>query len=74
VQNWQCGRRGDSAASCPSSPDRDALNLCWLCATRHACGPLRTGFEGASNDPEFNGVPFTFVNVPGRRSSAHWRM
>ena len=31
---------------------------------------LRTGFEGASHDPEFvndaikrNGVPFTFVNV-----------
>ena len=68
----------------PSGPDWDALN--WLTsqigemtyvgfAPRDtppaALAALRTGFEGASNDPEFvddaikrNGVPFTFVNVP----------
>src|SRR5215813_4825758 len=68
----------------PSGADWDALN--WLTneigemtyvgfAPRGtppaALAALRTGFEGASNDPEFvddairrNGVPFTFVNVP----------
>src|SRR5213078_1225681 len=67
----------------PSGPDWDALN--WLTSqigemTYVGFAPpgtppamvaaLRTGFEGASNDPEFvedaikrNGVPFTFVNV-----------
>jgi len=68
----------------PSGPDWDALN--WLTSQigemtyvgfaprgtpPAALAALRTGFEGASNDPEFvddaikrNGVPFTFVNVP----------
>src|SRR5262249_57580328 len=65
-------------------PDWDALN--WLTneigemtyvgfaprgTPAAALAALRTGFEGASHDPEFvddaikrNGVPFTFVNVP----------
>ena len=75
----------------PSGPDWDALN--WLTnqtgemtyvgfaprgAPAAALAALRTGFEGASHDPEFvddaikrNGVPFTFVNVPRGQAIFH---